>query len=147
MFSAQMLETTGSTDSDFNIRLIMQVALLLQSNKKDSDTNFASALMHGIHPRDETEGILIAQMAGTHNLIMESMRRAAIPEQYLNAGNDYINRACKLMNIYLRQMDMLLKYRGNGHQQKMIVEHVHIHKGGQAVVGQIGNNPRGEGDG
>lgn len=147
MFFAQMLETTGSTDPDFNERLICQVASTLQSNRNESDSNFASSLMHGIHPKDETEGILIAQMVGTHNLIMDSMRRAAIPKQHLEAGNDYINRAAKLMNIYLRQMELLLKYRGNAHQQKMIVEHVHIHQGGQAVVGQIENKPRGEGDG
>lgn len=33
-------------------------------------------------------------------------------------------------------VDTLNKYRGKG-QQKMTVEHVHVHAGGQAIVGSI----------
>jgi hypothetical protein len=38
--------------------------------------------------------------------------------------------------IGLRVLDALNRYRGKG-QQKVTVEHVHVHAGGQAVVGTI----------
>jgi hypothetical protein len=34
----------------------------------------------------------------------------------------------------------LARYRGKG-QQKVIVEHVHVHSGGQAIVGAVNSHP------
>ena len=146
-FFPQMTETTGSTDIHFFKTLFCQVTSTLPKEESDNASNFIAAFMHGLKPRDEMEGILIAQMVGTHNLLMEYMKRAVIPEQYLEAAEDYTNRAYKLLNVFLRQMEALQKYRGKTSQQKVIVEHVHIHEGGQAVVGHIESRPRGEGDG
>jgi len=145
-FWPQMMESAGSPDIDFFKTIISQVSNTLPTSDSEEVSNFTVALMHGLRPRDETEGVLIAQMAGTHNLIMEYMKRAMIPGQYLEAANDYTARAYKLMNIFLKQVETLEKYRGKAAQQKVIVEHVHIHEGGQAVVGHIESKPRGEGD-
>ena len=146
-FWPQMTETTGSRDIHFFKTLFVQVTSTLPKEESDDASNFIAAFMHGLKPRDEMEGVLIAQMAGTHNLIMEYMRRAVNPEQYLGAGEDYTNRAYRLMNIFLKQMEALEKYRGKTSQQKVIVEHVHINEGGQAIVGHIESKSRGEGDG
>lgn len=145
-FRPKMMETTGSPDGDFFRILISQTSASLPLEDSEEQANFIASLMHGLKPRDEMEGVLITQMTGTHNLIMEYMRRAMIPEQYLEAANDYTNRAYKLMNIFLIQIETLEKYRGKTSQQKVIVEHVHIHEGGQAVVGHIESKPRGEGN-
>ena len=145
-FWPQMMETVGSPDIDFFKNILSQVSSTLPNGDSEDVSNFITALMHGLKPKDETEGVLIAQMVGTHNLIMEYMKRAMIPGQYLEAANDYSNRAYKLMNLFLKQVETLEKYRGKAAQQKVIVEHVHIHEGGQAVVGHIESKPRGEGD-
>lgn len=145
-FWPQMMETVGSPDIDFFKNILSQVSSTLPNGDSEDVSNFITALMHGLKPKDETEGVLIAQMVGTHNLIMEYMKRAMIPGQYLEAANDYTNRAYKLMNLFLKQVETLEKYRGKAAQQKVIVEHVHIHEGGQAVVGHIESKPRGEGD-
>jgi len=145
-FWPQMMETVGSPDIDFFKNILSQVSSTLPNGDSEEVSNFITALMHGLKPKDETEGVLIAQMVGTHNLIMEYMKRAMIPGQYLEAANDYSNRAYKLMNLFLKQVETLEKYRGKAAQQKVIVEHVHIHEGGQAVVGHIESKPRGEGD-
>ena len=143
----QMLATTGSTDRDFSKIILSQaVSTLRTAENNEEKVTFIAAFMHGLKPMDEMEGVIISQMVGTHNLIMEYMRRAILPGQYLEAGNDYSNRAYRLMNIFLKQMEALEKYRGKTIQQKMTVEHVHIHEGGQAVVGQIENRSKGEGD-
>jgi len=142
----QILETTGSLDSDFIQNIMVQVSSTLPDEDGEKVMNFSAALMHGLKPQDETEGILVAQMAGTHNLIMKCMREAVNPGQFPAIANDYTLRACKLMHVFLKQLEMLEKYRGKTAHQKVIVEHVHIHQGGQAVVGHIDNRPRGEGD-
>ncbi|MBT4688816.1 MAG: hypothetical protein HOB72_12045, partial [Rhodospirillaceae bacterium] len=42
----------------------------------------------------------------------------------------------KLARTFTAQMEALNRYRGKG-QQKMTVEHVHVHEGGQAIVGNV----------
>jgi hypothetical protein len=43
----------------------------------------------------------------------------------------------KLSRTYVVLLDALNRHRGKG-QQKVTVEHVHVHSGGQAVVGMVG---------
>jgi hypothetical protein len=40
------------------------------------------------------------------------------------------------MRTFTAQLDALNKYRGKG-EQKMEVKHVHVHEGGQAIVGNV----------
>jgi hypothetical protein len=47
-----------------------------------------------------------------------------------------LNQANKLSRTYAVLLDALNRHRGKG-QQKVTVEHVHVHAGGQAVVGVV----------
>jgi hypothetical protein len=100
----------------------------------------AMASLEGISPRNEIEGMLAAQMIGVHNLSMEMMELAAKGEGHLTLR---VNSAVKLSHLFLAQIEALNRYRGKG-QQKVTVEHVTVHQGGQAIVGVI--EPRGEGE-
>jgi len=145
-FLPKLMGTTGSSDIYLFETIMNQVSATLSLNEREKAFNFIASFMHGLKPGDETEGILISQMAGAHNLIMEFMKQAVTPGQFPAVTNDYTLRACKLMHVFLKQLEVLEKYRGKSSHQKVIVEHVHIHQGGQAVVGHIENRPRGEGD-
>ena len=46
------------------------------------------------------------------------------------------NLAVKLLRTFTAQTEALQRYRGKG-QQKLTVEHVHVHTGGQAIVGSV----------
>ena len=46
------------------------------------------------------------------------------------------NLAVKLLRTFVAQTEALQRYRGKG-QQKVVVEHVHVHTGGQAIVGSV----------
>jgi hypothetical protein len=94
------------------------------------------AILQGIKPQDEIEGMLAVQMVGVHNTAMDAMRLVMISDQYPDARDRNTNRANKLLKTYALQVEALKKYRAGG-QQKMIVEHVHVHKGGQAIVGSV----------
>jgi hypothetical protein len=47
----------------------------------------------------------------------------------------------KLMRTFTSQMEALRKHR-NGGNQKVVVEHVHVHNGGQAIVGNVSHGGR-----
>ena len=80
--------------------------------------------------------MLAIQMIGVHNLAMETIKRAMITDQTFEGKQANVNQAAKMLRTYIAQMETLKKYRTGGHQ-KMIVEHVHVNKGGKAIVGNI----------
>jgi hypothetical protein len=46
-------------------------------------------------------------------------------------------RATRLMRVFNEQLEAMQKLKGKAGQQTVTVEHVHIHKGGQAIVGAV----------
>jgi len=90
----------------------------------------------GIGPRDEIEGMLAAQMIAAHNAAMECYRRAMLANQTYHGREQSLKFAAKLSNATAKLQAALDKHRGKG-QQKVTVEHVHVHQGGQAIVGNV----------
>jgi len=106
--------------------------------------NFALAMIDGIQPRDELETLLAIQMAAVHAATITFARRLnnveTIPQQ------DSAERALnKLARTFTTQMETLKRYRSGG-KQTVVVQHVNVNNGGQAIVGTIEQrNDRGEG--
>jgi hypothetical protein len=94
------------------------------------------AALIGIGPRDEIEGMIASQLLAAHNASMECYRRARLVEQTFEGYRENLNQANKLGRTYAVLLDALNRHRGKG-QQKVTVEHVHVHAGGQAVVGMV----------
>jgi hypothetical protein len=57
-----------------------------------------------------------------------------IGEQSFEGRRENLNQANKLSRTYATLLEALNRHRGKG-QQKVTVEHVHVHQGGQAIVG------------
>lgn len=100
-------------------------------------------LYEELRPVGSAESMLAAQMVGTHSAALECLRRAAIPNQTYVGRDMALKHAQKLMALYTKQLAALDKHRGKG-QQKVTVEHVHVHPGGQAVVGNLEMGQRGK---
>jgi len=90
----------------------------------------------GLKPKDEIEGMIAAQLLACHNASMECYRRAMIREQTFEGWRENLNQANKLSRTYATLLEALNRHRGKG-QQKVTVEHVHVHSGGQAIVGNV----------
>jgi hypothetical protein len=99
-------------------------------------TNHAIALLDELEPSDGVEAMLTAQMVAVHITAMECYARAALPNQSLAARELNLKHAGKLSRIYSEQVAALDKHRRKG-QQTVVVEHVHVHEGGQAIVGAV----------
>jgi hypothetical protein len=111
--------------------------------------NNGLAILSGIQPKDEIEGMLAVQMIGVHNVAMATLARFMISEQTFEGKQANVNQATKMLRTFTTQMEALKKYRTGG-QQKVTVEHVHVNEGGQAIVGNVnqgggGRNEKKEG--
>ena len=127
----------GTTEYEFASH---QLQLLIGAATKGSEPseveiNAAMAVMHRLQPRDEIEAMLISQMVAVNYASMIMTRRMNNAET-LNQQNSASNAVNKLMRTYTTQMEALARYRKKG-EQKMTVEHVHVHEGGQAMVGEF----------
>ncbi|GLI91120.1 hypothetical protein LMG27198_01120 [Methylocystis echinoides] len=131
----------GSMSDDFNHILYNQVCSALWTAHSDAEarkvqTMGAAMAMVGIRPKDEIEGMMVAQLVAAHNASMECYRRAMIKEQTFEGRRENLNQANKLSRTYATLVEVLNRHRGKG-QQEVTVEHVHVHAGGQAVVGNV----------
>jgi hypothetical protein len=108
------------------------------------DLNFS--MLADIGSKDLLEGLLAAQMVGTHNLAMQFLARAVLKDQTVDGVNMNVDRANKLLRTFALQMEALKRYRGKG-EQRVIVKHVNVHEGGQAIVGAISHSGKGGGGG
>jgi len=101
----------------------------------EHDVNGILAAVDGIRANDEIEAMLAVQMVATHFAATRALRRLkgsdTVPQQDSNG-----NLAVKLLRTFTAQTEALQRYRGKG-QQKVTVEHVHVHTGGQAIVGSV----------
>jgi hypothetical protein len=129
---------SGSDDDDFCTILAEQVVVALWREHPVFDQQIRATLaaMMGMKPQDELEGMLIGQLIASHNAAMECYRRAMIGDQTFEGRRENLNQANKLSRTYAALTEALDRHRGKG-QQRITVEHVNVHAGGQAIVGSV----------
>ncbi len=76
----------------------------------------------------------------------EFLRGTAMEGQTPAGIELFTNRADRLLRTFATQVETLKKYRSKG-EQHCTVEHVHVHSGGQAVVGSVTARSRDRGVG
>src|SRR5262249_52520404 len=135
----------GSQSDHWNNILANQTVQTLWLKHSDKDTRDRQyratvAALAGIGPKDEIEGMMAAQLLAAHNAAMECYRRAMLSEQTFEGREQNFCQANKLSRTYAALLDALNRHRGKG-QQKVTVEHVHVHAGGQAIVGSVDRPP------
>jgi hypothetical protein len=136
VFVARLHAATGAVDTDAMANLLTQVADTAQGAEIVDKVNHAVALLAGIGPRNELEGLLAVQMVGCHNLAMTMLGRATKTER-VDLLALYGNLAAKLLRTFAMQTEALARLRGQTGNQTVRVEHVHVEAGGQAVVGAV----------
>ena len=132
----------GTNSEQVSNGLVAQLANLGSDKKRVDEraTNFALGFVDAMAPKDLVESMLLAQMAVIHQATMLMAQRfnhvTTLPQR------DSAERALnKLARTYAAQVEALKRYRSDV-QQKIVVEHVTVNAGGQAIVGIVN---RGEG--
>jgi hypothetical protein len=138
---ASPAKLAGSPDLAWTHTVLNQAVASLwtkhsDAKQRDEQIDAVIAGMSGIGPTDPIEAMLAAQMLASHNAAMECYRRAMLSDQTFEGRNMALTHAAKASRTYAALVEALNRHRGKG-QQKVTVEHVHVHKGGQAIVGVI----------
>ena len=80
--------------------------------------------------------MLVAQLIASHNAAMECYERAMLRKQNFDGRHENLKQATKLSRTYAALTEALDRHCGKG-QQRITVEHVHVHAGAQAIVGAV----------
>jgi len=122
-------------------RHVINGSTLASSDIKDKRFNLDEAkqksteAMTALGATNGLQSMLAAQMLSVHELQQRAMAMAQSIDS-LELQQYYTNSAVKLSNCFVQQANALAKLQGIG-GQKIVVERVDVHQGGQAVVGNI----------
>jgi hypothetical protein len=139
---ARLYEATGLTDSTSAIELLNYATVASRGDTHEpsketvSSINSIAAEMAQFQPRDAIEGHLVAQIVSFNRAGLDWMCRARKTDR-VDFANSYANIASKFMTRHHQALEQLRKYRTGG-EQRVHVEYVHVHQGGQAIVGNVG---------
>jgi hypothetical protein len=135
-----MQNALGTSDRAFMVGLLTQLARATGAEIREEELNFMVSFINGIEPRDQVESTLAAQMATVHMAMMKSIQDLPLTKNLLQqeAAERAINRFAR---TFIAQVEALKRYRSTG-EQKVTVQHVSVGDGGQAIVGNVTQNPR-----
>ncbi len=143
-------KVTGTRSRETSDRIILQVAeaLVWPKSKDAEDTLFkAFGAIDEMRPRNGTEAMLAAQMIAANDAALMFLKRATLEAQTMYGIDANVLRATRLMRVFGEQLDAMQKLKGKAGRQRVTVEHVHVHEGGQAIVGAVTTKRnRGRGD-
>ena len=135
----------GCKTSDVASALLAQLIQLEQPHadptaipaaQLDAALMTATATLAELQPTTATEALLAA-MIGAQRAAMAYLHRALLPGQESEAVDRNVNRAVRLMRVFTEQAETMSKLKGKSSQQRVVVEHVTVAAGGQAIVGTV----------
>ncbi len=145
--ASRLLPSVANADPEFALFLVLQAeatALPFTDSPREWSRKFITGAVRSIAPRDALEAMLAVQMVRTHNLALQYLELAGSQTQTVTGIEMFSNFANRLLRTFTAQMETLKSYRTKG-EQRVEVKHVHVNRGGQAVVGTV-NHTTGGGD-
>lgn len=132
---------TGTTDSDLADEILIRGISALPSRKSGNNVKNANMIVQGLadsEPKDATEAKFIVQATALYAQGMYYLKRS---EEVLGDGcydkqgwnQIFIKNALKLLRLHNETIEALSKYRRGG-EQKVVVQHVNVEGGSQAIV-------------
>lgn len=132
-----LTDLLATGDDTFSHGILIQLANAAQQGAEltTTDLNVMISTVAAIRPREPTEALLASQMAAVHSLTMLAARRLRRSETILqqDSASNILN---KLARTFAVQVETLKRYRSTG-EQNIRVQHVTVHEGGQAIVGNV----------
>jgi hypothetical protein len=126
----------GASDYSFSKELVCQLANAGPKGPTATDgLNFMLSVVKAVEPTNELESLLATQMAAVHVAMMHMANRLSC-STILKQQESAERAMNKLARTFATQLEALKRYRTGG-EQKVTVEHVHVHEGGQAIVGMV----------
>ena len=135
--------TVSDAFVEMSLHQLVYAARLTGGGPSEMAINGAIAMIAAANPANEIEAALAVQMAATHMVAMAVMARIGGAGGGPQRLPGLASATAKLLRAYCTQIETFRRLRGGG-EQNIRVEHVHVHDGGQAIVGGIISRPKGE---
>jgi hypothetical protein len=136
-----LLKATGVKTVDLANQILSGIASLPSTTELPGGPGrllATAAMLLEFKPQTITESLLASQMIGVHHGMLIALRKAFLEDQHPDIADAYIRRAASLGRLFIQQTEALRQLQGNSTtSQKVTVEHVHVHDGGQAIVGAV----------
>lgn len=135
---ARLVDAFGTRGTPFVLSQLNQI----MSASRDGDgkidptrVNAMLAIVEAARPDNELQAALAVQMAVTHFATLTLVNRATRADQ-IRQVDSAGNLAVKFARTFALQAEALAKLKRGGEQ---VVKVVHVHPGGQAIVGNVTN--------
>ena len=128
----RLREALGNTLSE---KLVEALRPGLYDQLDEATLNAALATIDSMQPRSELQALLAVQIIATGFAGLRFLRQSHrnMTEDFIDVYGNYAIKLLRLQNDMIQTFD---RYR-RGNKQTVEVRHVHIHSGGQGVVGII----------
>ena len=139
---AMLRVTFGTLSEEFADTMMGKVISGLRPNAFDmlgeATLNAALATIASLRPESEMDALMCVQIviAGFSGLRMIELSQRHLSEENIAVFGGYANRLLKLQGELLQTLDR----RRRGNSQSIEVKHVHIHAGGQGVIGIVNHD-------
>ena len=139
---AMLRITFGTFSEEFADTMMGKVISGLRPNAYDLleevTLNAALATVASLRPESEIDALMCVQtvIAGFSALRMLELSQRNLSEENIAVYGGYANKLIKLQNDLLQTLDR----RRRGNSQSIEVKHVHIHAGGQGVIGIVNHD-------
>lgn len=140
---SRVCKSLGTPDQVVSAGIATRVAnivCLAGSTEKPEALMEALGMVEQLEPTNTTEAVLASHMVGLHQAAMVFLKRSLVCEQSTEAIDANVMRTTKLMRLFNECTDTMQRLKGKSGQQRVTVEHVHVHEGGQAIVGEVNSN-------
>lgn len=136
--TAVFQDLTGTNDMEIAEEIFRRGFLAMPKNndeQKKFNTIFQS--LSDCEPKDSVEAKLCMQGTALYAQGMEYLRRGEHSNRF-DHSEFYMKFAIKLLRLHNETIEALCKHRRGG-EQRVVVQHVNVNDGGQAIVGSILN--------
>jgi Tfp pilus assembly protein PilW len=140
-------KATGVSAEDVALGLAIQAAVFPigengegDPERKREQVSVAVETLEEMKPEGALQSMLAVQMIGVHNTAIKFLMWATDKDQTIEGVDAHVLRATRLMRVFNDQLEAFAKLKGKTSEQKVTVEHVHVHEGGQAIVGNVTRN-------
>jgi hypothetical protein len=144
--SMTVCQATGTRSFDVGFQILNQVANALVWPRLEDGSDYlnkAIAFVREMAPQNAPEAMLAVQMIAANEAALMFIHRSTTDDQTNEAIDANVLRATRLMRLYIQQLEAMQKLKGKAIQQQFTVDQVHVHQGGQAIVGSVSTSQEG----
>jgi hypothetical protein len=135
------LGTVSDAFVDMALHHLERAARIPGQGPTNVSINGALAIIASFAPQNEVRAALALQAACTHMMILVMMARVGGGHGGPHRLPGMASAIAKLTRAYCTQVETDRRLRGGG-EQKIIVKHVTVDEGGQAIVGAVNSQTR-----